>query len=128
MELHDPRDARVLCEGLCRLTQEFEVVHYIDGDKDIFQDWLDSLRDVQGRIAILRRINRLQAGNFGDHHFCRDEVSELVLDQGPGYRVYYSLVGEKLVLLLCAGAKGSQGRDIDRAVTYLKKYKEVSQG
>lgn len=110
------------------MAQDYEVVHYVDGGKDIFQDWLDSLRDVQGRIAILRRVNRLQAGNFGDHHFCRDEVSELVLDQGPGYRVYYSLVGGKLVLLLCAGTKGSQDRDIDHAVAYLKKYKEVNQG
>ena len=54
---------------------------------------MESLRDKQGQIAIYRAVARVEKGNFGNHHFCRDGVSELVIDYGPGYRVYYSIVG-----------------------------------
>lgn len=59
---------------------------------------------------------RIELGNFGDHKFVRDGVSELRIDAGPGYRVYYALDGETIVLLLGGGDKGSQRRDIDCAV------------
>ena len=107
------------------MNEEYEVIHYIDAKgKDTYLEWVESLRDKRGQIAIYRAVARVERGNFGDHHFCRDGVSELVINCGPGYRVYYSIVGRAVVLLLCAGDKRSQSRDIDRAVLYLKKYKE----
>ena len=106
-------------------NEQYEVIHYEENGRDIYQDWIDSLRDAQGKAIILRRVNRLREGSFGSHRFCRDGVWELVVDTGPGYRVYYSKVGNTVLLLLCAGSKRTQDRDIDRAVAYLKNYKEA---
>jgi putative addiction module killer protein len=77
--------------------------------------WMRNLRDTQGRAVIARRIERMAAGNFGDHKSVGGGVSELRVPFGPGYRVYYTLRGSKLVVLLCGGDKGSQRRDIARA-------------
>jgi putative addiction module killer protein len=70
------------------------------------------------------RIDRLAAGNFGDCRSLRGGLLELRIDWGPGYRVYYMLVGRSRVLLLCAGDKHKQSSDIKRALEYLKDYKE----
>ncbi len=63
---------------------------------------------------------RLEQGNFGDHRFCRDGVWELRIDVGPGYRIYYTLSGSCVVLLLCGGDKRTQARDISRAESLLR--------
>ena len=106
------------------MTTQYSVEHYREYGKDIFQEWLDSLRDLHGRNAIQKAVDRAEDGNFGVHRFCREAVWELVIDKGPGYRVYYSIIDNVLILLLCAGDKRSQQKDIDKAVKYLKKYKE----
>ena len=94
-----------------------EVLHYLTEDgADLYQDWLDRLRDLRARVAVDRRVERLVNGNFGDRKFCRDGVWELRIDVGPGYRVYYAQAGSTLVLLLCGGDKRSQDRDITQAV------------
>jgi putative addiction module killer protein len=94
----------------------YEVRHYLAPDgKDIVADWLRGVRDRNARIAIDRRINRLELENFGDHKFCRDGVWELRIDVGPGYRLYYAIVGAEIVLLLFGGDKRTQSADIDRA-------------
>ncbi|SDN76734.1 putative addiction module killer protein [Methylobacterium phyllostachyos] len=80
-----------------------------------FIAWLMALRDVQARTRITKRINRMAAGNFGNTKSVGDGVSELRFDFGPGYRVYYTLRGDVVVILLCGGDKGSQARDIARA-------------
>ena len=81
-----------------------------------FSKWLKALRDPIGRRAVLRRIGRIAAtDNFGDHASVGDGVSELRIDSGPGYRVYYTLFEGRVVWLLGGGAKGSQVRDIKRA-------------
>ncbi len=96
----------------------YTVEHYITADgKDLTQDWLDGLRDLRARIAILRRIDRVELGNFGDHKSVGGGVSELRIDVGPGYRVYYGQAGTTLVLLLLGGDKRSQQGDIERAIT-----------
>jgi putative addiction module killer protein len=96
-----------------------EIRHYLTPDgKDIVLEWLRSLRDTKARIAIDRRINRMESDNFGDHRFCRDGVWELRIDVGPGYRVYYALAGSQVVLLLAGGDKRTQDADIRRAATY----------
>jgi putative addiction module killer protein len=94
----------------------FEVRHYLRADgRDPFADWLKKLRDPKGKIAVIRRVNRMELGNFGDHKTLRDGVSELRIDTGPGYRIYYAMNGRTIVLLLCGGNKGSQDADIERA-------------
>lgn len=82
---------------------------------EAFNAWMRGLRDAQGRAVIARRIERMAAGNFGDHKSVGGGVSELRVPFGPGYRVYYTLRGKELVVLLCGGDKGSQHRDISRA-------------
>jgi putative addiction module killer protein len=77
-----------------------------------FTHWLENLRDVQARARIVRRIYRLAAGNFGDAKSVGGGVSELRIDHGPGYRVYFVRRGELIFLLLCGGDKRSQAKDI----------------
>jgi putative addiction module killer protein len=101
-----------------------EVRHYMDASgKDLFQAWVDSLRDTRGKIAILRRVDRLELGNAGDHAPCRDGVWELRIDQGPGYRIYIGNDGEAIVVLLGGGNKDTQQRDIARAIAAWNDYK-----
>ena len=92
----------------------YSVIHYRENGKDIFEDWLKSLKDKRAT----------ENGNFGEHKPCREGVWELIIDFGPGYRVYYSITEKTIVLLLCAGDKRTQQKDIDKAIEYLKKYKE----
>jgi putative addiction module killer protein len=101
-----------------------EIRHYLTASGvDVFQSWLDGLKDVKARVAILRRIDRVAEGNFGDHKFLRDGVSEVRVDLGAGYRVYYGKHGKALVLLLCAGSKRTQAADIARAVEFWTDYR-----
>ena len=102
-----------------------EIRHYvIRAGKDVFDDWLTQLADPRAQANIATRINRLAAGNFGDCKPLRQGLSELRIDWGPGYRVYYAMIGRERVLLLCGGDKRKQSADIDRALEYLKDYKE----
>lgn len=82
---------------------------------DNFLDWLRSLRDLTGRAAIEKRIDRLELGNAGDVAPIGSGVSEMRIHVGPGYRVYFVQRGKTVVVLLCGGDKGSQFRDIVRA-------------
>ena len=81
------------------MTDRYTIVHYTENGKDIFQDWLDKLRDYRGRKAVQNAIDRAEEGNLGVHHFCRDEVWEFVINTGPGYRVYYQRTGRKPLAL-----------------------------
>jgi putative addiction module killer protein len=92
--------------------------------RDVFGEWLSRLRDSRTKAKIVARIDRISAGNFGDVKALRDGVFELRIDWGPGYRVYYALVGRSCVLLLCGGDKSKQASDIKRALEYLKDYRE----
>ncbi|GAB6035771.1 type II toxin-antitoxin system RelE/ParE family toxin [Fundidesulfovibrio butyratiphilus] len=95
--------------------------------REVITEWLERLRDVRAKARIVARINRLKAGNFGDCKPVRDGVSELRVDHGPGYRVYFGVVGSQVVLLLCGGDKRSQDADIDKAVDYLADFKRRMQ-
>jgi putative addiction module killer protein len=81
----------------------------------VFAAWIGALRDLRAVAKIDVRIGRLRLGNFGDMRPVGDSVSELRVDFGPGYRVYFTKVGDKIVVLLCGGDKGSQARDIEIA-------------
>jgi putative addiction module killer protein len=72
------------------------------------------------------RLNRLAAGNFGDCKSLSQGLFELRVDWGPGYRIYYAMLGSACILLLCGGDKRKQSSDIDRALEYLEDYKERS--
>lgn len=88
---------------------------YLIKQTGIFGHWLAGLRDVQGKVAILRRLERIKTGNFGDVRSVGVGVSELRLDIGPGYRVYFTRRGNVVIVLLCGGDKSSQQRDIKLA-------------
>ena len=103
---------------------EYQVIHYRENGRKIYQDWVDNLRDYQAQTTIQRRIKRIiDNGYFGEHRPCREGVWELIIDTGPGYRVYYSQVGKTIILLLCGGDKRTQQRDINKAIEYLRKWK-----
>ena len=82
--------------------------------------------DARAQAKIATRINRLAAGNFGECKSLRQGLFELRVDWGPGYRVYYAMIGRECVLLLCGGDKRKQAADIEQALGYLKDYKERS--
>lgn len=82
----------------------------------IFADWLDGLRDLRGRARIQARIERLAAGHPGDAKHMGEGVSELRVDCGPGYRVYFKKQGREIIVLLAGGNKSTQNRDIRIAI------------
>jgi putative addiction module killer protein len=97
----------------------YEIQHFLTSDeRDLYVAWLEKLKDTTAKISVVRRVTRIEQGNFGDHKFCRDGVWELRIDVGAGYRVYYAMAGKQVVLLLCGGAKQTQDADINRACEY----------
>jgi putative addiction module killer protein len=83
---------------------------------EAFVKWLDALDDIRARARILVRIERLAAGNPGDVKAVGEGVSELRIDYGPGYRVYYRRHGREVVILLAGGDKSTQAKDIKTAL------------
>ena len=83
---------------------------------EIFAKWLDGLRDIRARARIQSRIERLATGNPGDVKSVGEGISELRIDYGPGYRVYYKKHGQKVVILLAGGDKSTQTKDIKTAL------------
>jgi putative addiction module killer protein len=103
--------------------RERDIKEYLTASgKSPFSEWLLKLRDQLARAIIRKRINRLRKGNFGDSKPVGDGVSELKIDFGPGYRVYFGHDGETIIVLLCGGDKGSQDADIKKAKDYWKDY------
>jgi putative addiction module killer protein len=82
----------------------------------IFAKWLDGLNDIRARSRILVRIERLACGNPGDIKPVGEAVSELRIDHGPGYRVYFTRRGHEVIILLAGGTKRSQESDIKLAI------------
>lgn len=82
---------------------------------DVYIKWLEKLPDQTARDRIFIRTKRLSEGNPGDCRFLGDMVSEMRVDYGPGYRVYYKDTGKEIIILLCGGDKSTQERDIARA-------------
>ena len=83
---------------------------------DVFAQWLDNLRDFQARARVQARIERLAAGNPGDVEPVGEGVSELRINYGPGYRVYFKKRGRELIVLLAGGDKNTQAKDIKVAL------------
>jgi len=83
---------------------------------ELFSKWLDELRDIHARARILVRIERLASGNPGDVKAVGEGVSELRIDYGPGYRIYYKKQGRKVIILLAGGDKRTQAKNIKTAL------------
>ena len=95
----------------------FEIRHYLTADgRNQYLDWLKRVRDPIAKGQIVKRVNRVGHGNFGDHKPCRDGVWEMRIDVGAGYRVYYALAGSQVILLLRGGDKQTRDADIDHAI------------
>ena len=83
---------------------------------DAFAEWLDRLRDIQARARVQARIERLAAGSTGDVEPVGEGVSELRINDGPGYRVYFKQRGRQIIMLLAGGDKSTQAKDIKAAL------------
>jgi putative addiction module killer protein len=109
------------------MSDAIEVRHYVNrARRDVFDDWFSALADARAQAKIAVRINRLAAGNFGDCRSLGQGLCELRIDWGPGYRVYYAMIGKARVLLLCGGDKRRQSADIEKALAYLDDYRSRS--
>ncbi len=107
-------------------TRPREIEFYrTQNGREPFTEWFESIRDKTIINRIERRINRLENGNFGDCKPVGEGVFELRLHFGPGYRIYFGEVTNRVIVLLCGGDKSSQQRDIERAKTYWMEYKET---
>ena len=91
---------------------------------EIFDGWFDSLRDKLAARRIQARIDRAEEGNFGDHKSVGEGVSEMRIHHGPGFRVYFTLRGLEVVILLAGGDKSSQAKDIQTAQELARQLKE----
>jgi len=85
-----------------------------------FSIWLSKLKDFRANTQILRRIERIRNGNFGDHKSLSSKISELRITYGPGYRIYYTMRENVIVLLLIGGDKSTQKADIQKAKDILQ--------
>lgn len=92
-------------------------------ETDEFATWISGLPDYRAKARILRRIDRLAAGNAGDVKPVGEGISELRIDYGPGYRVYFLRRGTLLIILLCGGDKRTQDRDIRKSKALAKEWK-----
>lgn len=102
----------------------YEIDYYKTEDGTApFREWLEALRDINGRAKIRIRLDRARLGNLGDHKHLGGGVWELRIDCGPGYRVYFSKEENRLILLLIGGDKDTQKRDIAQATDYLQDHR-----
>ncbi len=91
---------------------------------DLFAQWLDALRDLQARARVQARIERIASGNPGDVEPVGEGVSELRINYGPGYRVYFKRHGQELIILLAGGDKTTQAKDIKTALRLARQLSE----
>lgn len=89
-----------------------------------YREWINALRDRAGKAKIQVRVDRLVHGNPGDHRNLPSGISELKIDFGPGYRVYYSQRGDRFLLLLAGRDKSTQQKDIRRVIALAKNYED----
>lgn len=92
---------------------------------DVFDSWLSTLKDARAKALIIKRIRSVERGNFGDCEPVGAGVSEMRIHLGPGYRVYFTRVGDVVYLLLCGGTKRGKKRDIARARELARLLNEV---
>ncbi len=91
---------------------------------DIFDRWLAKLKDRSAKIKILARLDRIENGNFGDYKQIDKNLFELRIFFGPGYRIYYTIRGNTIVILLTGGKKATQSKDIEKAKVLLNELED----
>jgi len=91
---------------------------------NVFDKWLVKLRDPRAKVRILERVDRLAKGNPGDVKPAGEGISEMRIDYGPGYRVYYKDTGREIIILLCGGDKTTQQADIANARKIARLYEK----
>lgn len=101
----------------------FEIKEFIENESSPFADWFDAL-DAVTAARVDKYIRRLEAGNFGSAKALQEGISELKLDFGPGYRVYFGRDGKTIIILLGGGSKRRQFADIATAIERWKRYKQ----
>ncbi|MBN2719447.1 MAG: type II toxin-antitoxin system RelE/ParE family toxin [Deltaproteobacteria bacterium] len=89
-----------------------------------FEKWLTGLKDIRAKAKVLTKLKQVSMGNFGNAKSVGSGISELKIDYGPGYRVYYAKVGNCIVLLLNGGTKSGQNRDIEKAKDILEDWRK----
>ena len=104
------------------VPKQVEVYQTPDGKK-IFTEWLDSLKDKRTVSIITKRLERVKLGNLGDIRSVGKGVYELKVDYGAGYRIYFGQIANTIIILLCAGDKSTQDKDIIQAQEYWKNYR-----
>jgi len=87
-----------------------------------FSKWLKKLKDVKGKVSIIRRLKRVSQGNLGDYKSLGNNICELRLTTGPGYRIYYMQKNDEIIILLVGGDKSTQTQDIKKAKQLAKEY------
>lgn len=92
------------------------------------KDWLNSIKDKLTQAILYKRIRQAALGNFGDHKALGSGVFEMRIDYGPGYRIYYGVHKNEVILLLIGGSKRTQSSDIEKAKTYWTIFKENQNG
>lgn len=95
---------------------------YLVKETALFSKWLSKLKDIQGKVSIIRRVDRMRLGNFGDYKSLGENVSELRITVGAGYRVYFTKQNEEIIILLVGGDKSTQVNDIKKAKSMAKEY------
>jgi putative addiction module killer protein len=117
---------------LCILGDTFSVmtryeveVYETDAGEAPFQDWLDGIKSPESKTQIVARIRRAALGNFGDWKALAGAtgIHEMRIHSGPGFRIFYSVVGQTIILLLAGSTKKDQNRTITKARSYLEDYK-----
>ncbi len=106
------------------MEQRIVKIAQLSNDKVPFIDWLESL-DKANRARIQSRLTRLLENNFGDHKKIDNEISELRLKFGSGYRIYYTEIDNIIVLLINGGDKSSQSKDIQKAKQILQEWRNI---
>lgn len=118
----------VLCDNIDMESKEREVIYLVTDDgKSPLGDWLAGIRDKPTRRRIEMRIERARLGNFGVWRELAEGVFEMKIDFGPGYRVYYGIHNDQIVVLIAGGDKSTQDRDIERAIALWKEYKNANE-
>lgn len=92
------------------------------------QDWLNSIKDKLTQAILYKRIRQAGLGSFGDTKSVGEGVHELRINHGPGFRIYYAIHQDEVILLLIGGSKRTQSSDIEKAKTYWTIFKESKNG
>ncbi|MBI4803398.1 MAG: type II toxin-antitoxin system RelE/ParE family toxin [Elusimicrobia bacterium] len=107
------------------MTRKRSIIYKTAKGSEPYAEYVDVLKDREGAAKIRARVTRAELGNLGDHRSVGEGIIELRINFGPGYRIYAGLQGKELIILLCAGDKGSQDKDIWKAMAYWSDYRRT---